>query len=68
MVLNNMTNNIFMYIYIAEKAQWDIHMSHACKSIPKNILNLFLHFTCLLLQISHKKCFSLIFLYIGVQD
>ena len=32
------------------------YMSHACKSLPKNILFFFI-FKCILLQISHKKCF-----------
>ena len=43
----------------------ETYMSHACKSIPKNIFNFFF-IKCILLQISHKNVFLLIFLYSGV--
>ena len=45
-----MTNNIFMYIYIAENA-------HCANHYTKKFLVNFFHFRCILLQISHKKCF-----------
>ena len=40
-----MTINIFMYIYIGENAHWDIYAPPLA------------NFRCILLQISHKKCF-----------
>ena len=56
-----MTINIFMYIYIGENAHWDIYAPPPWKTIAqffyKKILFLFFHFRCILLQISHKKCF-----------
>ena len=50
-----------MYIYIGENAHWDIYAPPPCKLLHKNcfqiILFYFFHFRCILLQISHKKCF-----------
>ena len=55
-----MTINIFMYIYIGENAHWDIY-APLWKTITQKIFSiffiLFFHFRCILLQISHKKCF-----------
>ena len=55
-----MTINIFMYIYIGENAHWDIYAPppHA-NHYPKKSFNFFyfFYFRCILLQISHKKCF-----------
>ena len=45
-----MTINIFMYIYIGENAHWDIYA-------PPLENHYTFHFRCILLQISHKKCF-----------
>ena len=55
-----MTINIFMYIYVGENAHWDIYApppltNHYTKK--KLFLIFFYHFRCILLQISHKKCF-----------
>ena len=56
-----MTINIFMHIYIGENAHWDIY---APPPFAKSLHNFFFqfilfffHFRCILLQISHKKCF-----------
>ena len=55
-----MTINIFVHIYIGENAHWDIYAPLA-KSLQKifssNFCILFFYFRCILLQISHKKCF-----------
>ena len=55
-----MTINIFMYIYIGENAHWDIYAppleNHYTKKFSIFFI-LFFHFRCILLQISHKKCF-----------
>ena len=54
-----MTINIFMYIYMGENAHWDIYAPPPpCKSLHKKFFQFFyFHFRCILLQISHKKCF-----------
>ena len=56
-----MTINIFMYIYIGENAHWDIYAPPPWKTITQKIFLIFIifffHFRCILLQISHKKCF-----------
>ena len=52
-----MTINIFMYIYIGENAHWEIYAPPPCKSLHKKKIFFFFHFRCILLQISHKKCF-----------
>ena len=55
-----MTIHIFMYIYIGENAHWDIYAPPPYKSLHKFFFQLFFfffHFRCILLQISHKKCF-----------
>ena len=53
-----LNDNKYFYVYLLwGKKPNGTYMSHACKSIPKNIFNFFFHFKCLLLQISHKKCF-----------
>ena len=56
-----MTINIFMYNYIGENAHWDIYAPPSGKSLHKFffqfLLFFFFHFRCILLQISHKKCF-----------
>ena len=57
-----MTINIFMHIYIGENAHWDIYVPPLAKSLHKfffNFFSFFFHFGCILLQISHKKCFSI---------
>ena len=55
-----MTINIFMHIYIGENAHWDIYtppwQNHYTNFFP-NFLYIFFHFRCILLQISHQKCF-----------
>ena len=55
-----MTINIFMYTYIGENGHWDIY-APPCKSLHKKKFQVFFiyffHFRCILLQISHKKCF-----------
>ena len=55
-----MTINIFMYIYIGENAHWDIY-APPWKTITQKknqfFFIIFLYFRCILLQISHKKCF-----------
>ena len=55
-----MTINIFMHIYIGENAHWDIYAPPG-KSITRfffsNFFFFFFHFRCILLQISHQKCF-----------
>ena len=60
-----MTINIFMYIYIGEKAK----MGHICPILanqyPK-IFSFFFILKCILLQISHKNVFLKMFLYSGV--
>ena len=48
-----------MYIYIGKKPNGTYNQ------YPK-IFSFFFHFKCILLQISHKKCFLLTFLYSGV--
>ena len=56
-----MTINIFMYIYIGENAHWDIYAPPPWQIITQNFFSnffiIFFHFRCILLQISHKKCF-----------
>ena len=56
-----MTINIFMYIYIGENAHWDIYAPPPGKPLHKKKIAIFFiiffHFRCILLQISHKKCF-----------
>ena len=55
-----MTINIFMYIYIGENAHWDIYappLQIITQKLFSNYFILFFHFRCILLQISHKKCF-----------
>ena len=55
-----MTINIFMHIYIGENAHWDIYAPPG-KSITQffffNFFYFFFYFRCILLQISHQKCF-----------
>ena len=55
-----MTINIFMYIYIGENVHWDIY-APPWKTITQKFFSIFFifffHFRCILLQISHKKCF-----------
>ena len=55
-----MTINIFMYIYIGENAHWDIY-APPWETITQKFFSIFFffffHFRCILLQISHKKCF-----------
>ena len=55
-----MTINIFMYIYIGENGHWDIY-APPLQIITQNFFPIFLiyffNFRCILLQISHKKCF-----------
>ena len=51
-----MTINIFMYIYIGENAHWDIYAPPLENHYTKKFFNFF-YFRCILLQISHKKCF-----------
>ena len=48
-----MTINIFMHIYIGENAHWDIY----APPWQKHYTIFFFHFRCILLQISHQKCF-----------
>ena len=48
-----MTINIFMHIYIGENADRDIYAPPLAKALH----NFFFHFRCILLQISHQKCF-----------
>ena len=52
-----MTINIFMHIYIGENAHWDIYAPPPCKIITQIFFSNFFYFRCILLQISHKKCF-----------
>ena len=52
-----MTINIFMYIYIGENGHWDIYAPPPLEIITQNLFLFFFHFRCILLQISHKKCF-----------
>ena len=52
-----MTINIFMYIYIGENAHWDIYAPPLQIITQKFFSIFFFHFRCILLQISHKKCF-----------
>ena len=56
-----MTINIFMYIYIGENGHWDIYAPPPLQIITHIFFQIFLifffHFRCILLQISHKKCF-----------
>ena len=54
-----MTINICMYIYIGGNAHWDIYAPPPCKSLHKKNFQFFFffHFRCILIQISHKKCF-----------
>ena len=55
-----MTINIFMHIYIGENAHWDIYAPPWQKHYTIffiQIFNFFSHFRCILLQISHQKCF-----------
>ena len=55
-----MTINIFMHIYIGENADWDIYAPPPGKSITQfffSIFFFFFQFRCILLQISHQKCF-----------
>ena len=55
-----MTINIFMHIYIGENAHWDIYAppwQNHYTIFFSNFLYIFFHFRCILLQISHKKCF-----------
>ena len=55
-----MTINIFMYIYIGENGHWDIY-APPLQIITQKFFPIFFifffHFRCILLQISHKKCF-----------
>ena len=55
-----MTINIFMHIYIGENAHWDIYAPPWQKLYTiffSKFFILFFHFRCILLQISHHKCF-----------
>ena len=56
-----MTINIFMHIYIGENAHWDIYapppLAKALHNFFFNFFLFFFHFRCILLQISHQKCF-----------
>ena len=54
-----MTINIFMYVYIGENGHWDTYARPPCKPLhtQKKFKFLFFYFRCILLQISHKKCF-----------
>ena len=49
-----MTINIFMYIDIVENAHWDIYAPSLANHYTKKFSK---HFRCILLQISHEKCF-----------
>ena len=52
--------NIFMHIYIGENAHWDIYAPLWQKHYTIfffDFLKFFFHFRCILLQISHQKCF-----------
>ena len=51
-----MTINIFMHIYIGENAHWDIYAPPWQKH-HTIFFYYFFHFRCILLQISHQKCF-----------
>ena len=51
-----MTINIFMHIYIGENAYWDIYAPPPWQKYY-TIFLFFFHFRCILLQISHQKCF-----------
>ena len=55
-----MTINIFMHIYIGENAHWDIYAPPWQKHYTIFFFNFcyfFIYFRCILLQISHQKCF-----------
>ena len=55
-----MTINIFMHSYIGENAHWDIYAPPLAKALHNffsNFFILFFYFRCILLQISHQKCF-----------
>ena len=56
-----MTINIFMHINIGENAHWDIYAPPPGKIITQFFFSIFFHFffhfRCILLQISHQKCF-----------
>ena len=56
-----MTINIFMYIYIGENAHWDIYAPPPLQIFTHKFFQFFFiiyfYFRCILLQISHKKCF-----------
>ena len=55
-----MTINIFMHIYIGENAHWDIYAppwQKHCTIFFSIFLFYFFYFRCILLQISHQKCF-----------
>ena len=52
-----MTINIFRYIYIGENAHWDIYAPPLANHYTKKFFIFIFHFRCILLQISHKKCF-----------
>ena len=64
-----MTINIFMYIYIGENAHRDRYAPPPLQIITpkKNLKNFtfFFHFRCILLQISHKKCFFICISILG---
>ena len=54
-----MTINIFMYICIGKNAHWDIY-APPLQIITQNFFSfffIFFNFRCILLQLSHKKCF-----------
>ena len=55
-----MTINIVMHIYIGENAHWEIYAPPPLQSHYTIFFQFFyflFHFRCILLQISHKKCF-----------
>ena len=56
-----MTINIFMHIYIGENAHWDMYAPPLANALHNFFFQIFLfiffHFRCILLQISHQKCF-----------
>ena len=55
-----MTINIFKHIYIGENAHWDNYAPPLAKALHNfffKFFYFFFHFRCILLQISHQKCF-----------
>ena len=59
MFLND-NQNFYVYLYWGKCPLGEIRPPPPLKSLPPKILiffNFFFHFRCILLQISHKKCF-----------